>query len=462
MKKIIFIAFLLFSVSSFSQKERSWDVRISAIDSTTFSAVPNVNLYFSIKDKGDWEINTGIHSRAIMSDFFPEEFITFPCEIYLGFEPPKSSSTFLKVESPKKGMVPIEISISEEEVTVAYDQSVSFEKDGLLFTNTEDVMDISYHLRKDSGNFVILSFTQNEIAQKNSAELGQRRISALKKEIEKLSPNQSERIRVKINETKEGYHIRDKVGVQLATANRDPYLPSIHSVEYYYKPQFRFQPNSDQLENEAKISLAGLPEFLIANPKLAIEFKLYHSEGVSKELAKKRYRAIQRHFINRGIDHFRLISKMQPFFTKEELDSLETKNGFRNNENDAYFHILEDDISPCTPPGQPKMHFKKFSQDIFETQCDSIGHLVRLIESYDEDKFVLIGIATDKSQEEIFNAKSRAEVVKKKLIEKGIDASRLSVMYNVFKPQAEGKYEVWPFYPEWFEYEIGVYIEIDN
>ncbi|MFT4599972.1 MAG: outer membrane protein OmpA-like peptidoglycan-associated protein [Arenicella sp.] len=461
MKKLILLITLGISCLSYSQEKRNWDVTISALDSS-FRAIPNVKMYFSVRGAGDWEVNTGPYGRAILSDFQPEIQLVFPCEIYCGFEPPLDSLSFWKEENSKKGMVPIEILIENQKIETEYQNSVSFEKNGNLISNTEDIMDISYHLKKNPNNYITLSYTHNLNVQKNSHDLGELRVDLIKKEIERIEAGQSDRIRVKINDSRDEFHISDEVGVEFLTKNRAAYLSSIYTIERYFQPEFKFYPNSDSLEDQAKKHLSILPEFLIMNPKLAIEVRLYTSENVSNDLARNRFRKIQRGFINEGLDHFRLVLKTISFFTESQLDSMESKNGFRNSEDEVYFYILEDDISPCSLPRQPKIHFKKFTQDLFETQCDSIEHLLKMIQSDPSQKFTLIGIAQEKSPQEIFNAKSRAELVKKKLIQKGVDGARLKIHYNVFKPQAEGKYEVWPFYPSWYEYEIGVYLEIDH
>lgn len=121
-----------------------------------------------------------------------------------------------------------------------------------------------------------------------------------------------------------------------------------------------------------------------------------------------------------------------------------------------------DSIPPCLNSGHPKIHFVKYSQNILETECDSLNHLVEMINSDSTTNYFLIGIATDKNPEEKFKAKSRAELVKVRLVNLGVKAERLSVTLAYHKPPAKGKPRDWPFYPNWYEYEIGVYLEINN
>ena len=105
------------------------------------------------------------------------------------------------------------------------------------------------------------------------------------------------------------------------------------------------------------------------------------------------------------------------------------------------------------------MHFIKYSDTIFETTCDSIIHLANYILSDTTTSYYLIGIAPDKSPEEKFNARHRAETLKKELIKYGIKPDRLLVTIAIHAKPQKGKPRDWPYYPIHYKYEIGVYLE---
>jgi hypothetical protein len=118
--------------------------------------------------------------------------------------------------------------------------------------------------------------------------------------------------------------------------------------------------------------------------------------------------------------------------------------------------------NPCAiHVGHPKIHFKNYTDEIIETECDSLTHLFHFIQRDDSTNYYLIGIATDRSEEEKFNAKHRAQKVIDSLVELGINSDRMTATVSYFKLPLEGEPRDWPFYPPGYGYEIGVYLEID-
>ena len=133
-------------------------------------------------------------------------------------------------------------------------------------------------------------------------------------------------------------------------------------------------------------------------------------------------------------------------------------------------HVSKDTIidasfeseDPCAIlVGHPKIHFRNFTDEIIETECDSLVHLYYFIQRDDSTNYYLIGIATDRSEEEKFNAKHRAQKVIDALVKLGVNSDRMTATVSYFKPPLEGEPRDWPFYPPRYDYEIGVYLEID-
>lgn len=128
----------------------------------------------------------------------------------------------------------------------------------------------------------------------------------------------------------------------------------------------------------------------------------------------------------------------------------------------AIINSAHDPVDPCAIlVGHPKIHFKNFTDEIIETECDSLMHLFHFIQRDDSTKYYLIGITTDRSGEEKFNAKHRAQKVIDALVKLGVNSDRMTATVSYFKPPLEGEPRDWPFYPPKYDYEIGVYLEID-
>ncbi len=114
---------------------------------------------------------------------------------------------------------------------------------------------------------------------------------------------------------------------------------------------------------------------------------------------------------------------------------------------------------PCSEENKGMVvHFIKQTNTIHETPCDSLRHIAHYIKSDTSTNWAIIGVAKDTSKIEINNAKERANIVKDRLIELGVNESMIITYHSVHKEPKEGEHRDWPYYPKHFDYEIGVFI----
>ena len=106
----------------------------------------------------------------------------------------------------------------------------------------------------------------------------------------------------------------------------------------------------------------------------------------------------------------------------------------------------------------PLMHFEPDSYTIKETPCDSLSHLVALINPKDTSKWVIIGVLPEKTNAMKKRALYRADIVKAELVKRGISPSRLQIAFSHHPKPPKDKPQDWPYYPAHIPYEIGVYL----
>jgi hypothetical protein len=117
---------------------------------------------------------------------------------------------------------------------------------------------------------------------------------------------------------------------------------------------------------------------------------------------------------------------------------------------------VNSDYTPCT--GGSVVNFDKKTDTIVETRCDSIHFIANYI-NLQEENFAIIGIYTVRDDRvEKQKALERAELVRKRLIELGVDEKRLRATTSYHKEPEIGDHRDWPFYPISYSYEIGVYV----
>lgn len=127
-----------------------------------------------------------------------------------------------------------------------------------------------------------------------------------------------------------------------------------------------------------------------------------------------------------------------------------------DGESKVGFSILSFDYTPCT--GGSVVNFDKASDTIVETRCDSLQFIANYL-NIQEENFAIIGIYTIKDNRvEKQKAIQRAELVRAKLVELGVNENRLSVTTSYHKEPGPDDHRDWPFYPLSYSYEIGVYI----
>ena len=123
---------------------------------------------------------------------------------------------------------------------------------------------------------------------------------------------------------------------------------------------------------------------------------------------------------------------------------------------------------PCPGLSGSVIHFDKQTDSLFETPCDSLIHFVRYIEANPQDTFAILGIQTVRPGFETNSdiridkekALNRAQRVKAALITWGIEPERLLIYTSYHQPPEDNEPHDWPFYPDSFNYEIGVYLQV--
>lgn len=123
---------------------------------------------------------------------------------------------------------------------------------------------------------------------------------------------------------------------------------------------------------------------------------------------------------------------------------------------------------PCFGVGGIVIHFDKKTDSLLETPCDSIIHFARFIQDSPTDTFALLGIQTIRPgfktnsniQIDREKALDRARRLKVALVELGIDPNRLHIYTTFHQPPAPDAPHDWPFYPESYDFEIGVYLQM--
>ena len=117
--------------------------------------------------------------------------------------------------------------------------------------------------------------------------------------------------------------------------------------------------------------------------------------------------------------------------------------------------------NPCMGTHGLIVNFDKITNGIVETPCDSLVALARYIKA-EKSAYVIIGICTNRNDpSNKKRAKKRAKKVKKALAKLGVKKSKMHVQISYFKAPKKDEHHDWPFYPEKYTYEIGVYLEQD-
>ena len=237
-------------------------------------------------------------------------------------------------------------------------------------------------------------------------------------------------------------------------------LKSEANIEYY---RFTFEENSSKLTDDHKEQLDKIAEFIYLNPSVQVYIKPYQSDQVSDSLSEERYKVVVRYLINLGVEPLHFEMEYQDYDSKiRSYLKARPDSPVPFGPNDFEFVVSNTQISPCDSVNEWNIiHFKPNANEIFHTECGNLEGLYDMIKKDESTNYVVIGIAKDKSTEEKEKALKRAQVVIDALKGVGIDTSRLKPSYAVYKkPDENGPFD-WPYYPKWYNFEIGAYLEID-
>jgi outer membrane protein OmpA-like peptidoglycan-associated protein len=242
------------------------------------------------------------------------------------------------------------------------------------------------------------------------------------------------------------------VGLNLYSQEKEPF-----DFNHF---EFIFQPDSTELDQELSQKLDQLVEFIYANPQALLNITLLKSELVSDSVGLKRYSLIQEYMVNKGLNflHFELsVNNLNEHLKKPDR----TNRHFYYNANQFVFDLAKEQVSPCDSMNSGTfIHFKTNSTQIVETECDSIIDFYRMTSKEKTTEWAIIGIAKNKTEDAREFALERANSVIDRLVEMGIEKSRLIPFANYHQEPEKGDSRDWPYYPLWYEYEIGVYIQV--
>ena len=130
----------------------------------------------------------------------------------------------------------------------------------------------------------------------------------------------------------------------------------------------------------------------------------------------------------------------------------------------SYLQVYSQDSSqqkedPCSEVYGMHLNFIFGTTEIYDTECENLLEISKTI--IEEGKiFYIIGIYTDDINKKL--AWSRAQSVKTALVLIGVPIDILLLSTSYYESPQEGEAYDWPFYPQGYEYEIGVHFQIEH
>lgn len=218
-----------------------------------------------------------------------------------------------------------------------------------------------------------------------------------------------------------------------------------------YHP-IQFEPHDTILTEDGEKTYSALLTLMEEEENLTLGLYGQIDEHGDSLLAVERRRIIYFRLINDGI-------------YRDRISFLPCKNTADGELTSCVgYAILSFDYFPCTSGSV--INFTKGTSTVVETRCDSIRFIYEYMQIHPEDNFTIIGVFTERNDRPnpesnlLISRKmalSRAKKIRKALIAMGIDKKRLKISTAYHKPPTVDDHHDWPFYPEHFSYEIGVY-----
>ncbi|MFT5821130.1 MAG: hypothetical protein ACI8ZM_002379 [Crocinitomix sp.] len=202
-----------------------------------------------------------------------------------------------------------------------------------------------------------------------------------------------------------------------------------------------FVENTFEFTPKGKMDYQYLSILIHDEENIELEIIGHYTTSSSPETALKRSQIVRDSLIAEGIFPDRLK------LGKPQLTDTSNKVGYV---------ILSFDYFPCT--GGSVVNFNKTTDTIVETHCDSIQFIANYIQ-LQQLNYAIIGIYTSKNNRvDKQKALERAALVCEKLIALGVDEKRIRASTSYHQLPGPDDHHDWPFYPESFTYEIGVYV----
>jgi len=431
--------------------------------SQKFMGSSNVNFYVSIKGVGDYKMNTGPFGQTNLLGYQPKLELSDTIDIYVGPRPMLDTDNYKPLSKKHHGDFHYDFNWTAEYDEIEYPKSIRF-KQGIKLRSLSDVLQIealAKELRDNDKSIISFygCFCKDSVSQSIQAIYD--RYEYIKKEILKIYNCDPNRIDFEAQDVDCKFLPSLDIAYELGKQGLTSRYSESYLIECYSTQNLRFQENKSQLNESGQNFLDPLVQFLFENPSLGIELRFWNSKNISKDLAQARFESICRYIENKGIDRGHFQFKTFQYPSLNYIDSLKKRKVYYPIENEVSMYVQDtSDMKPCGSNGFQKINFIKKNATIQETECDSLRHLVRFIESSPNQKFKITGVINKDQDEQL--ATQRAQLVKDKLVNLGIKSDQLQVLIQqeiYLSDDIEKKSER---YPPWYEYEIGVYLEIDN
>lgn len=234
--------------------------------------------------------------------------------------------------------------------------------------------------------------------------------------------------------------------------------PSSSTIEIY---RFIFEDTSSTINDEQKQRLDELVNFLEVNPKLVISISPFIGKDLDQGLSEQRFQTIQRYFINKGMHqlHFDYLPKDITDYPHSPETAIGV-DSFYYDKNEVLFRVADTEVSPCDSVLQKNyLNFKKGTTELFETECANVKTIAHMVKYDGVPEWAVIAVSKSKDSVDLAFARERAEVIVDLFVKIGFERHQFVIFTNVHPEPKEDEPRDWPYYPLWFEYEMGVYFQ---
>ena len=237
-------------------------------------------------------------------------------------------------------------------------------------------------------------------------------------------------------------------------------ISSFSQGDSYKFSRFTFTKNSSQLTDQNKDHLDRIIKYVYKQPSTLVGIVAFKSEKVADSLTSERINTVTRYFMNQGLRNVHFYSDYKEYDKElEAFIKIRPDSEIPFGPNDFQFVLQKGQLSPCDSGHiSTAIHFNKTSNEIFETECNTLRDVYNVLKA-SKHEWAVIGVSKSKSEEARAFARERVERVIAVLVKMGLEEYWFVPFVNYHKAPEKGKPADWPYYPDWYEYEIGVYFQ---